>query len=119
MTHDIVYYMLPIAYEDTKRGGIGWYKLSWRPIWRGTFSFFISHHHLFGIYCYRCDADNGWGRFYKHLYIEFGLAAITIAFWIKWDFLCHKDGPMDSSIRRPLAVEEITIKKDNLKRLVK
>lgn len=93
----------------------GWYKLKWQPIWRGTYSFYISTpwwssygsfwHNLgtwfkntsfgFGIWGYRSDATNGWGRSYKHGHIYIRLICITINFWIAWRFHVMGIGPQD------------------------
>ena len=112
-----VFYMLPIAYEDTKRGGAGWYKLSWRPIWKQTYSLYVNetwkswHSHMLGFRWYRCDAHNGWGRSFNHLFIEMGLAAITITFWIRWNFMCMAEGPSDCKERRPLDLTKMAAKR--------
>lgn len=106
-----VFYKLPIAYEDRREGGQGWYKLSWRPIWKHTFSLhgetILRRPRVptLGIRGYRCDA-RGWGRSYKHLAIEIGLLFVTIHFWVRWKFVVIGEGPMDEEPRRPLDLEQ-------------
>lgn len=104
-TYDVIYLLKP-DYEDTKRGGKDWWKLTWRPIWRHTFSVYTSQWWgsgwSFGISYNNTDADNGWNRYYKHRSIRINLYRLDIHAWIRWDFIVHKDGPSDAGEKRPL-----------------
>lgn len=107
-----VLYMLEPEYEDLKRGGVGWYKLKWRPIWGHTFYLCrYKHENLFGVRWYRCDQRNGYFRSYRHLEVYIGIPFFILSFWIKWDFMCHKEGPSDVRTRKPLDLTEF-MKKD-------
>lgn len=108
MAYEAIYKMKPL-YEDRRRGGVGWYKLQWRPIWRETFS----------IYCSKCwrgyrqigfeigelgSAHNGWGRYYDRLNIDVFLWLFSIHFWVHYNFIVHRDGPLDVSHPKPLVL---------------
>ena len=94
-----VFYMLRPIRENLKDGGPGWYNLRWRPIFRETFSAYVtpfrSARLFLGLKAYRCDRSNGWNGYYKHFFVEVGFLFFDVTAWIKWDFMVHKDGPTD------------------------
>jgi len=115
MSYEEIYKMKPIS-EDKE----GWCKLMWKPIWFGTF--FIYHEWSFGVMGKRIwhrnpcllgftfytgnGAHNGWHRSYDMLDISIGLIFVTIRFWIKYNYIVHKDGPSDVSDKKPLIIKK-------------
>lgn len=97
--YDAIYLLKPVHQTEP-----GWWKLKWRPLWRQTFSIYRSSMPLLGLYWYRTDARNGWGRSYNHFTINFGLGFVSWSFWIRWNFVVHSDGPSDLNPRRPITV---------------
>lgn len=100
--YDVIYLLKP-HYETEPN----WWKLRWSPIWRHTFSFYrvgYTRWWNWGIRSYRCDANNGWGRSYSHWFLDLELAGHSFMFWIRWNFIVHKDGPLDvaEENKRPL-----------------
>lgn len=112
-----VFYHLPVAYEDLKRGGPGWYKLSWRPIFKETYSVYVEKTvrpwscYFIGLRFYWNHAHNGWGRSWDGFCAELGLAAITIHVWMRWNFLCMAEGPSDEKPPRPLDLSRLAAKR--------
>jgi len=119
MSYDEIYKLKPL-YEDLKRGGPGWYKLRWKPIWFGTIYIYPEwtfnkmgkiiwqrHPAMLGLDIYNGNAaHNGWNRSYERLDITIGLIFVKIRIWIKYDYIVHKDGPSDVSEenKRPLKI---------------
>jgi hypothetical protein len=105
--YDFIYKLKP-AYEDIKDGGVGWYKLEWKPIKMGTWNFYIfSGHKLWSFDIWESNAHNGWNRYWDGLHIRLGLYFIEINFWVRWNICVHKDGPADASIKRPLDLSRL------------
>lgn len=106
--YDVIYLLKP-HYEDTRRGGNGWWKLKWRPIWRQTYSIYLTksfNAYRLGIFCYKSDANNGWNRHYKHRTLELFFLNLGLSFWIRYDFIVHKDGPGDMGYSKPLVLPQ-------------
>ena len=115
MGYDEIYKLKPL-YEDLNRGGDGWYRLQWKPIWFGTFfiypdwsfgklgkHFWHRNPSMLGIdFWTGAHAHNGWNRSYDRVDISIGIIFVTIRFWIKYNYLVHKDGPSDVSDKKPL-----------------
>lgn len=98
--YDVIY-LLKLDYEEEP----DWWKLKWKPMYRHTYSFYFVkgvHRHSTGIRAYRADAKNGWNRSYKHLVISLFFSKWEVTFWIRWNFIVHKDGPGDIRDKRPL-----------------
>ncbi len=116
-------YKLKVGNEIEK----GWYKLKWRPIWKGTYYVYTNNpmhwfkwkghslsyklscfllHNSFGVgfHCYRSDATNGWGRSYKHFHFGINIGWKSIDSWIAWKFQVMAKGPQDvaDKDKRPL-----------------
>jgi len=90
--YDEIYLLKPM-YEDM-RGGPGWYKLKWRPLWKKTLNVYNEwsfRSYGFGVMWWRDDADNGWNRSYKCIRVRITLINFTISAWIKWDYMVHRD----------------------------
>lgn len=108
MSYEEIYKMKPL-YEDLKRGGKGWWKLKWKPIWFGTIYIYNSwtfsklgkvwwqkQPAYLGLDIHTgYGAMNGWNRSYDRVDISIGLIITTIRFWIKYNYIVHKDGPSD------------------------
>ena len=108
-----IYAMEP-AYEKEP----GWWKLKWRPIFgpKGTYAVYWMN--PFMDHCGRWwkssrglgvkwgfhGAHNGWNRSYECFAIEFILLFGSLNFWIKWNYVVHKDGPMDGGEPVPLTL---------------
>lgn len=106
--YDAIYKMKPL-YEDRRRGGEGWYKLQWRPIWKGTFNLYWTKcwrgYRTLGVQISEAGgAHNGWGRSYDRLNVELFLYFLSIHFWAHFNFIVHKDGPSDITPMRPLTL---------------
>jgi hypothetical protein len=113
--YDVIYKLRPVRECEP-----GWWKLRWRPIWRGTFSAYWSAHYpkslktrcgLCGVAMFglgfrgrRQDAENGWGRYYKRLDLEIFLLWWTMNLWVRWDFRVMREGPLDMNPRRALDI---------------
>ena len=105
MSYEVIYMLKP-KYEDLKRGGAGWWKLQWRPIWKQTFSAYYERRSSswFSFQLMNWDARNGWHRSYKHRLVFLTIFTFKFAAWVRWDFMVHKDGPSDASEKRPLNI---------------
>lgn len=78
----------------------GWWKLKWKPIWRGTYAFYKIGRWKwnwwsggFAFQWWREDARNGWGRYYKCFSFRVVFLDWTWGFWIKWDYRVMAKGP--------------------------
>lgn len=111
MSHDPysdIYSLRPL--REDPRGGTGWYKLQWRPIWRKTVSVYLDPYcrqNGIGLTWWRSDAANGWNRSFNCLHVRLVFLIWNIDGWIKWDYIVHKDGPSDSRVQRPLDLSGI------------
>lgn len=100
MSYEDIYSLVP-DYEIEP----GWWKLKWKPLWRKTFSIYISRGYRctgFGARWYERGAHNGWGRSYNAYQFEFLLFTWTLNFWIKWNYCVMAEGPSDQSPLRPI-----------------
>lgn len=114
--HDIYsfIYELPVLYEDLKVGGDGWYRLGWRPIWKGNFNIYLTNQlwkwsgslKFVGFRWYDTGAHNGWNRSWDAKHMELGFFFFTLNIWLIYNVIVHKDGPSDGSKRRPLTIPE-------------
>ena len=95
-----------------------WYKLKWKPIKskpftdppiKGTWNIYISRGGASGLgfRTYNCDDNHGYGGSYKHKFFEVWLIFCEITFWIKWNIVVHKNGPIDTSTPHPLGEDKI------------
>ncbi len=104
--YDVIYMLKP-KYEDKIRGGEGWWKLQWKPIWKETYSAYLSKGYnswRLGLFYYNSDARNGWHRSYKHRTFEIYFFKWSFSCWIRYDFMVHKDGPSDMGVSKPLVL---------------
>lgn len=102
MEYEDIYELKPVYETDP-----GWWKLRWRPLWRKTFSVWFSRYSTgLGFRWYRDDARNGWGRSFKRLSFDVLTPFGSINFWIKWNYVVHRDGPSDASPRQPLVLPD-------------
>lgn len=46
--------------------------------------------------------SDGWHRSYNHRHVDISFLKWTINFWIKWNYIVHKDGPSDVPNPKPL-----------------
>lgn len=112
MIYDDIYALKPKR-EELKRGGPGWWSLTWRPLWRKTYSVYWSKYHRgFGFRWYECGAHNGWGRYYDGFTIELFTPVGMLAGWIKWNYMVMAEGPSDvpDNKRRPLTLPTVAAK---------
>jgi len=89
----------------------GWWKLKWKPIFKHTWNVFVYRGKLFGFRTYRIDANNGWHRSYKHLFVELDVLFKKITFWVKWDIVVHEDGPSDMKPRKSLFIKTMSFER--------
>lgn len=110
MTHEPYHeiYKMKVAYEDLKRGGKGWYKLKWKPIWFGTYYLWISKpyktYRLGFEFHTAYSAHNGWGRSYDRIDITISLIFYSLSFWIKYNYIVMASGPSDVKEPKPIDV---------------
>ena len=87
----------------------GWFKLKWRPIFKGTYNFYIGKPWRFGtklcsfwskisksrfgigFHWFRADAHNGHGRAYEKWHFGVQFLYWTIDLWIAWKFIVMED----------------------------
>lgn len=95
-----IYEMKPVKEVEP-----GWWKLRWKPIRLGTWHFYaFTWEKSLGILAYWGGAHNGWHRSYDRFDLRIGLGFRTYNFWIKWNYIVHKDGPSDVATPRPLTL---------------
>lgn len=102
--YDAIYMLKPVREVDT-----GWWKLRWRPIWRKTISaYWLLDRRAFGLgfRAYPSGAHNGWGRSYSGATAVLFLGPLSFNFWVCWNFVVHKDGPLDMKQPKPLNIPD-------------
>lgn len=108
MSYEDIYALKP-AYQTEP----GYWKLQWRPLWRKTFSVYVSRSwasYGLGInWGTWGSTHNGWNRSYDRFDFSVRFFQWTINFWIKWNYIVHESGPSDvrAEDRRPLNLEGI------------
>ena len=84
-----------------------WWKLKWKFLKGKTVYWYASSSsRSFGASMRRNDWDNGWGRSINGIEIMFCAFKQSLTIGVFYNFIIHKDGPLDAKPKTPLNIKE-------------